>query len=84
LRRDLGLPDGCTLLRGEQELVREYCKLDVVSTLLVLLSWLVQRGDLEPAGLRKHVATIQGDAAPPLSSSSATRRKTASPERAAT
>jgi hypothetical protein len=47
------------LLRGEQELVREYCKLDVVSTLLVFLSWLVQRGDLEPEGLRTHVATIR-------------------------
>ena len=34
------------LLAGEEELIREYCKLDVVSTLLVFLRRLVQRGDL--------------------------------------
>ena len=47
------------ILRGEEELVREYCKLDVVSTLLVFLSWCVQRGDLEPEALRKLVGAIQ-------------------------
>jgi hypothetical protein len=46
-------------LRGEQELVREYCKLDVVSTLLVFLRWLVQRGDLEAERLAELAGGIR-------------------------
>ena len=47
------------ILRGEQELVREYCKLDVVSTMLVFLSWLVQRGDLQATRVRHLVEGIR-------------------------
>ncbi len=47
------------ILRGDEELVREYCKLDVVSTILVFLSWLVQRGDLEAASLSDSVEGIR-------------------------
>ena len=47
------------VLRGEQELVCEYCKLDVVSTLLVFLRWLVQRGDLEAARLAELAGGIR-------------------------
>ena len=47
------------ILQGEEELVREYCKLDVVSTLLVFLSWVVQRGDLEVPRLTELVAVIR-------------------------
>ena len=47
------------ILSGEEDLVREYCKLDVVSTLLVFLSWLVQRGDLEPESLADLVDGIR-------------------------
>ncbi len=47
------------ILRGEEELVREYCKLDVVSTLLAFLSWVVQRGDLEVPRLTELVAVIR-------------------------
>ena len=47
------------ILRGEEELVREYCKLDVVSTLLVFLRWVVQRGDLEVERLREFVGEIR-------------------------
>ena len=34
------------ILQGEQELVFEYCKLDVVDTLLVYLVWSFHRGHL--------------------------------------
>lgn len=39
------------ILRGEEELVREYCKLDLASTLLVFLSRLRSSGDLATTGL---------------------------------
>ncbi len=47
------------ILRGEEELVREYCKLDVVSTMLVFLKWCVQRGDLDGARLKELVEVIR-------------------------
>lgn len=34
------------LLRGDDELIRTYCKLDVVTTLLAFLRWCLHRGDL--------------------------------------
>ena len=34
------------LLRGEDELIRTYCKLDVVTTLLGFLRWCLHRGEL--------------------------------------
>lgn len=46
------------LLRGEDELVRTYCKLDVVTTLLAFLRWCLHRGDLSPADEDRFVALI--------------------------
>lgn len=45
-------------LRGEAALIREYCKLDVLHTLLLYLSWAVHRGTLEPEALRAHLDAI--------------------------
>ena len=47
------------VLDGEQELVGEYCKLDVLDTLLVFLVWLVHTGHLEEPQLREIVAVIR-------------------------
>jgi predicted PolB exonuclease-like 3'-5' exonuclease len=46
------------LLRGEEEQIREYCKLDVVTTLLAYLRWCVHRGDLDAEGEMSLVALI--------------------------
>jgi hypothetical protein len=46
------------VLRGEHALVRDYCKLDVVHTLLLYLVWEVHRGRLSHEALRHHLATI--------------------------
>jgi predicted PolB exonuclease-like 3'-5' exonuclease len=35
------------ILAGEHQRVREYCKLDVLTTLLVFLRWCLHRGDLD-------------------------------------
>lgn len=56
------------VVRGELTTVREYCKLDVLDTLLLFLVWLVHRGELAPAKLVEHVETIREVvAAEPLS-----------------
>jgi predicted PolB exonuclease-like 3'-5' exonuclease len=47
------------VVRGENELVREYCKLDVVSTLLLYLSWEVHRGELARADLERYVGAVR-------------------------
>lgn len=47
------------VLRGELERVREYCKLDVVTTLLVYLRWCVHRGALDAAGERRWLALVR-------------------------
>lgn len=44
---------------GEQHLVREYCKMDVLLTLLLYLNWDQHRGRLESARLRELVAGIR-------------------------
>jgi predicted PolB exonuclease-like 3'-5' exonuclease len=49
------------LARGKEELVREYCKLDVGSTILIYLDWEFHRGNLTEDELRQHVATIRGE-----------------------
>lgn len=46
------------LMRGEEQRIREYCKLDVLETLLLYLVWAVHRGALAPEALRAHVGTI--------------------------
>ncbi|MFW5925097.1 MAG: 3'-5' exonuclease [Myxococcota bacterium] len=63
----LGLPDKSFLtkpiydhvLAGEEQPVREYCKLDCLETLLLYLVWSVHCGHLEPAKLRAHVDAIR-------------------------
>ena len=63
----LGLPSKSFLegevyehvLGGEEEVVREYCKLDCLATLLVFLAWAVHRGELGPERLREHVEGIR-------------------------
>jgi predicted PolB exonuclease-like 3'-5' exonuclease len=47
------------VLRGEEARVREYCKLDVLDTLLLFLAWLVHRGELAPARLVDHVTAVR-------------------------
>ncbi len=44
---------------GEEELVREYCKLDVLLTLLLYLNWEVHRGNLKAGRLREYVDGIR-------------------------
>ncbi|MFW5899396.1 MAG: 3'-5' exonuclease, partial [Jiangellaceae bacterium] len=56
LAKTFGLPDKSFLtkplydhiLAGDEEVVREYCKLDCVLTLLLYLVWAVHCGQLEP------------------------------------
>ncbi len=47
------------LLRGEEDLIREYCKLDVVLTMLVFLSWCVHRGAAGEEQVRQFVRAIR-------------------------
>jgi hypothetical protein len=47
------------ILAGEEELVREYCKMDVLLTLLLYLNWEVHRGNLETQRLREYVGGIR-------------------------
>jgi predicted PolB exonuclease-like 3'-5' exonuclease len=47
------------ILRDEERLVEEYCKLDVLLTLLLFLSWTVHRGDLSRKKLDEYVTTIR-------------------------
>lgn len=47
------------VLRGELDRVREYCKLDVVTTLLVYLRWCVHRGALDTAGERRWLDLVR-------------------------
>ncbi len=47
------------ILDGDEAIVREYCKLDVVDTLLVYLAYLHQQGHLEEERLRKYVNAVQ-------------------------
>ena len=44
---------------GEAEIVREYCKVDVLLTLLLYLDWEVHRGSLEAQRLRQYVEGIR-------------------------
>lgn len=46
------------MMRGEVELVREYCELDALNTLMLYLLWAVHRGRLTHPDLRKNVETI--------------------------
>ncbi len=48
------------LFAGQADLVREYCKMDVLLTLLLYLNWDVHRGRLERALLRRWVDGIRG------------------------
>ncbi len=48
------------ILRGEERLVAEYCKLDVLDTLLLYLVWAHHCGRLEEERLRGFVETIRG------------------------
>ena len=47
------------ILRGEQDIVEEYCKLDCLDTLLVFLRWLTHTGQLSPDRLRADVEMIR-------------------------
>ena len=47
------------ILRGEEERVREYCKLDVVTTLLAFLRWGVLRGDVDACAEADCVSVIR-------------------------
>ena len=47
------------ILAGEEELVREYCKKDVLLTLLLYLNWEVRRGNLDVSRLREYVVGIR-------------------------
>jgi predicted PolB exonuclease-like 3'-5' exonuclease len=47
------------ILRGEEDLVREYCKLDVLQTLLIYLVWAVHCGQLAVDRLREYVAIVR-------------------------
>ena len=47
------------VVSGEGEIVREYCKMDVLLTLLLYLDWEVHRGNLEAGRLREYVAGIR-------------------------
>ncbi len=46
------------ILKGEESLVREYCELDCLNTLLIYLVWSVHRGKLNPQELSGYVTTI--------------------------
>ena len=47
------------ILRGEDTIVEEYCKLDCLDTLLVFLAWTVHTGQLPPDRLRTFVEVIR-------------------------
>ncbi len=47
------------VLRGEDAIVREYCKMDVLETLLLFLLFAVHTGELEAGRLAEYVATIR-------------------------
>lgn len=47
------------VLAGEDEVVREYCELDALNTLLLYLVWQLHRGRLDTPGLRRHLDTIR-------------------------
>ena len=47
------------ILRGEDSIVEEYCKLDYLDTLLVFLTWLAHTGQLSPERLRAQVEVIR-------------------------
>jgi len=49
------------LLRGEDELIRTYCKLDVVTTLLAFLRWCLHRGDLGHADEERLVGLVAAE-----------------------
>lgn len=57
-KRFLTEPVYAHVLRNEDAIVRDYCKLDVVHTLLLYLVWEVHRGRLDHDALRHHVATV--------------------------
>ena len=46
------------VLRGEMDVVRTYCELDALNTLLLYLLWCHHRGRLDRGGLRRHVGAI--------------------------
>lgn len=46
------------MLRGEVDLVREYCELDALNTLMLYLLWAVHRGRLSHDNLKRHVDTV--------------------------
>ncbi len=57
------------ILAGEDELVRTYCEIDALNTLLLYLLWSFHCGRLDRDGLRRHLEGIggvlsDGDAAP--------------------
>jgi len=47
------------ILRGEEDLVRQYCKLDTLETLLLFLVWLVHTGKLGRERLGELLAGIR-------------------------
>jgi hypothetical protein len=47
------------ILKGDEALVHEYCKLDTLTTLLLFLVWIHHRGDLPVERLREFVTTIR-------------------------
>lgn len=47
------------VLRGDEAVVREYCKMDCLETLLVYLVYAVHRGQLGPERLREYVVSIR-------------------------
>ena len=46
------------VLKGEVDLVREYCELDALNTLMLYLLWAVHRGRLDQVRLRHLVHTV--------------------------
>lgn len=47
------------VLAGEDEVVRAYCELDALNTLLLYLLWAHHRGRLDGTSLRRHLDTIR-------------------------
>ena len=47
------------ILNGEEEIVREYCKLDCLSTLLVFLNWTFHTGQLSEGMFAELLAVIK-------------------------
>jgi hypothetical protein len=52
------------ILRGEEDLVAEYCKLDCLDTLLLYLLWALHCGQLEESEMREHVKLIRRELEP--------------------